>query len=92
MIERIDGAPAGVLAFRAVGKVEAAEYENVLTPAIDPFPTISNDGGYGELNVAAMPSPAGIPIHMQWAWLNPEGCNGIAYLSASDALTVTCQP
>ena len=35
MIERIDGAPAGVLAFRAVGKVEAADYENVLTPAIE---------------------------------------------------------
>lgn len=35
MIERIEGAPAGVLAFRAVGKVEAADYEDVLTPAID---------------------------------------------------------
>jgi hypothetical protein len=35
VIERIDTAPAGVLAFRAVGKVEAADYENVLTPAIE---------------------------------------------------------
>jgi hypothetical protein len=35
VIERIDGAPEGVLAFKAVGKVEAADYENVLTPAIE---------------------------------------------------------
>ena len=35
MIEQIDGAPAGVLAFRAVGKIEAADYEDVLTPAIE---------------------------------------------------------
>jgi hypothetical protein len=35
MIESIEGAPAGVLAFRAVGKVEAADYEQVLTPAIE---------------------------------------------------------
>ena len=33
MIEPIEGAPAGVLAFKAVGKVEAAE--QVLTPGID---------------------------------------------------------
>jgi hypothetical protein len=35
MIESIPGAPEGVLAFRAVGKVEAADYETVLTPAIE---------------------------------------------------------
>ena len=35
MIEPIEGAPPGVLAFKAVGKVEAADYEQVLTPAID---------------------------------------------------------
>lgn len=35
MIEPIEGAPPGVLAFRAVGKVEAADYEDVLTPAIE---------------------------------------------------------
>lgn len=35
MIERIEGAPAGVLAFRAVGKLEAADYETVLAPAIE---------------------------------------------------------
>jgi hypothetical protein len=35
MIEPIHGAPAGVLAFKAVGKVEAADYEDVLTPAIE---------------------------------------------------------
>jgi hypothetical protein len=35
VIEQIDGAPAGVLAFKAVGKVEAADYEDVLTPAIE---------------------------------------------------------
>ena len=34
MIEPIEGAPPGVLAFKAVGKVEAADYEHVLTPAI----------------------------------------------------------
>ena len=35
MIEPIEPAPAGVLAFRAVGRVQAADYENVLAPAID---------------------------------------------------------
>jgi hypothetical protein len=35
MIKPIEGAPDGVLAFRAVGKVEAADYEQVLTPAMD---------------------------------------------------------
>jgi hypothetical protein len=35
MIERIEGAPARVLAFRAVGRVEAADYEQTLTPAIE---------------------------------------------------------
>ena len=35
MIEPIEDAPAGVLAFKAIGKVEAADYEQVLTPAID---------------------------------------------------------
>ena len=35
MIEPIEGAPPGVLAFKAVGKVEAADYEQVLTPAIE---------------------------------------------------------
>jgi hypothetical protein len=35
VIERIEGAPEGVLAFKAVGKVEAADYEDVLTPAIE---------------------------------------------------------
>jgi hypothetical protein len=34
MIERVEGAPAGVLAFRAIGKVEASDYE-VLKPAIE---------------------------------------------------------
>ena len=34
MIERLD-APAGVIAFSAVGKVEAADYESVLRPAVD---------------------------------------------------------
>jgi SpoIIAA-like len=35
LIETIDGAPDGVLAFKAVGTVEAADYENVLKPAIE---------------------------------------------------------
>ena len=35
MIERIEGAPADVIAFRAVGKVEAADYESVLAPAVE---------------------------------------------------------
>jgi hypothetical protein len=35
VIERIEGAPEGVLAFKAVGKVEASDYEDVLTPAIE---------------------------------------------------------
>jgi hypothetical protein len=34
MIEAIENAPAGVVALRAVGKVEAADYEQVLAPAI----------------------------------------------------------
>ena len=35
MIERIDGAPAGVLAYRAVGEVTLADYTQVLKPALD---------------------------------------------------------
>ncbi|HEY7660794.1 MAG TPA: STAS/SEC14 domain-containing protein [Actinomycetota bacterium] len=35
MIEPIDGAPSGILAFKAVGTVEASDYEGVLTPAIE---------------------------------------------------------
>lgn len=35
MIEHIAGAPEGVVALRAVGKVEAADYETVLTPALE---------------------------------------------------------
>ncbi len=35
MIEPIDGAPDGVLAFRAVGTVERSDYADVLTPAIE---------------------------------------------------------
>jgi len=35
VIEQIDDAPAGVIAFRATGKVEADDYETVLRPAVD---------------------------------------------------------
>ena len=35
MIERNQGAPAGVLAFRALDTVEATDYENVLMPAVE---------------------------------------------------------
>lgn len=35
MIERIEQAPEGVIAYRAVGKVEAADYEDVLRPALE---------------------------------------------------------
>lgn len=35
MIEPIADAPERVLAFRAVGRIEAADYETVLTPAIE---------------------------------------------------------
>ena len=35
MIERIDGAPAGVLAFKAVGEVTLDDYTQVLKPALD---------------------------------------------------------
>jgi hypothetical protein len=35
MIEPIEGAPAGVIAFKAVGNVESSDYENTLKPAID---------------------------------------------------------
>lgn len=35
MIEPIEGAPSGVLAFKAVGKVEVSDYEDVLRPAIE---------------------------------------------------------
>jgi hypothetical protein len=34
MIERIDGAPEGVVALRAVGEVTAADYDTVLKPAM----------------------------------------------------------
>jgi SpoIIAA-like len=35
VIERIDGAPPGVLAFKAVGEVGIEDYTNVLKPAFD---------------------------------------------------------
>jgi SpoIIAA-like len=35
MLVTIDGAPAGVIAFEAVGKVSAEDYRSVLTPAIE---------------------------------------------------------
>jgi hypothetical protein len=35
VIEPLEGAPPGVLAFKAVGKVEASDYEGVLRPAIE---------------------------------------------------------
>lgn len=35
MIQIIEGAPEGVLAFEAVGEVEAQDYEDVLKPAIE---------------------------------------------------------
>jgi hypothetical protein len=35
MIEPLEGAPTGVLAFKAVGTVETADYETVLKPAIE---------------------------------------------------------
>ncbi|MCC2031375.1 STAS/SEC14 domain-containing protein [Microbacterium allomyrinae] len=35
MIESLHGLPDGVLGFRAVGAVEASDYESVLDPAID---------------------------------------------------------
>lgn len=34
MFEQLSGMPAGVIGFEAVGEVEAADYENVLMPAI----------------------------------------------------------
>ena len=35
MIQLIEGAPEGVLAFEAVGEVDAQDYEDVLKPAIE---------------------------------------------------------
>ena len=35
MIEQIEDAPAGVIAFKAVGNVEAHDYDAVLRPAIE---------------------------------------------------------
>ena len=35
MIETLQGLPDGVLGFRAVGTVEASDYETVLDPALD---------------------------------------------------------
>jgi hypothetical protein len=35
MFEPIEGAPAGIVAFKAVGSVEGADYETVLRPAIE---------------------------------------------------------
>ena len=35
MFEPIVGAPDGVLAFKAVGRVESSDYEQVLSPAIE---------------------------------------------------------
>jgi hypothetical protein len=34
VIERIEGAPAGVIAFKAVGRVESSDYRQTLEPAV----------------------------------------------------------
>ena len=35
MIEPLENLPAGVIGFRAVGRVEASDYRDVLVPALD---------------------------------------------------------
>ena len=35
MLQPLDGAPEGVIAFKAVGKVTSADYEDTLVPAVD---------------------------------------------------------
>jgi hypothetical protein len=35
MMEKLTGVPEGVLAFKAIGKVQAEDYEKVLVPAIE---------------------------------------------------------
>lgn len=35
MLEPIDGAPAGVIAYRAIGEIRAEDYETTLRPAVD---------------------------------------------------------
>jgi hypothetical protein len=46
VIERIDGAPENVIAVRAVGRVEARDYEEVLRPAIE-----SAIAGHGKIRI-----------------------------------------
>jgi hypothetical protein len=35
MIEPLDNLPAGVIGFRAVGKIDASDYEKILIPAVE---------------------------------------------------------
>ncbi|MEM7306078.1 MAG: CehA/McbA family metallohydrolase [Planctomycetota bacterium] len=72
--------------------VLGASLHLLINPALDPVSTISNEGGYGETTIPSMPPPTGLPLHLQYVWFNPAGCNQFGLLSSSDAMTVTVQP
>ena len=55
MFEPIDGAPDGVLAFKAVGQVEASDYEQVLTPAIE---AATSGGAKDRIVIGSCSSPS----------------------------------
>jgi hypothetical protein len=61
-------------------------------PSLQPMLTQANEGGYGATVVSQLPPVAGVPVNVQYAWLNPPGCNLDGILSASEAMTITIQP
>jgi stage II sporulation SpoAA-like protein len=63
VIEQIENAPTGVIAFRAVGKVEAADYESVLRPAIE---AAVADGGKIRIVFELGPDFDGYSIGAAW--------------------------
>ena len=69
-----------------------AEFFVQLNPTLAPLPTMADEGGFGEIAVAALPPIAGTQVTVQCAWLNPSGCTDAGLLSASDALTIVIQP
>ncbi len=44
MIERIEGMPAGTIGFRASGKLNRADYRDVLEPGSVPLPRRARSG------------------------------------------------
>ena len=78
MIQLIEGAPEGVLAFEAVGEVDAEDYQDVLKPAIEE--ALAGDERLrfvfeiGPSSTGSRPAPRGTT----WRWSSGTSATGSA--------------